>query len=305
MPNKKYATDEERRQATLMYAKKYREKNPEKYKESQEKYKINNPFAKQNALKKYRENNKDKIKKRRKELYDINKDAINKKRRKLIDKRIKYTNEDQRKQARSMYSKKYTDKNRKKVNKKMRHWRNDNKDHVREYRKKYYTNNKERMSILGRLSYSKHRHKRIIFQRILYRDQKEKYIAYSNKRRERKKIIGENFSESQIRSVYSKFKNKCYVCKLNTNLQVDHHYPLSKGFALTINNAVLLCRSCNLLKGVKLPETFYSPEQLTDLQLNYGISKSPLKEEQPSLFEARMPKNLERDNGLFEAMNAA
>ena len=95
MPNKKYATDEERRQATLMYAKKYREKNPEKYKESQEKYKINNPFAKQNALKKYRENNKDKIKKRRKELYDINKDAINKKRRKLIDKRIKYTNEDQ------------------------------------------------------------------------------------------------------------------------------------------------------------------------------------------------------------------
>ncbi|KKK48152.1 hypothetical protein LCGC14_3148020 [marine sediment metagenome] len=41
--------------------------------------------------------------------------------------------------------------------------------------------------------------------------------------------------------------------------------PLSKGFALKINNATILCRPCNSKKGTKLPKEFYTKEQLCEL----------------------------------------
>ena len=132
------------------------------------------------------------------------------------------------------------------------------------------------------------------------------YTVYKANRRQRKNNVEEKIDKYLYLEVRNKFKNKCFVCNSVNRLAIDHHYPLSKGFALTIDNAVLLCQSCNSKKRTKLPESFYSPEQLIDLQDNYGITKQPQKiEEQPSLFEARMPKNLERDNGIFEAMNAA
>ena len=46
--------------------------------------------------------------------------------------------------------------------------------------------------------------------------------------------------------------------------------PLSAGYALEENNAVVLCRSCNSSKGIKQPEEFYTTVQLTKL---YGILK--------------------------------
>lgn len=165
--------------------------------------------------------------------------------------------------------------NREKVNELVRQWQQKNKGKVRAGAKRWRENNKDKVKIT--------------------------HI----KRRQRKKNIYEKVGKNLIQLVFNKFNNKCFKCNSDKDLCMDHHYPLIKGFALTINNAVLLCRSCNSSKRDKLPESFYSPEQLTDLQLNYGISKSPIEEKQPSLFEARMPKNLERDNGLFGAMNAA
>lgn len=166
--------------------------------------------------------------------------------------------------------------NKEKVNEIMREWRQKNKEKVKASIKRWRENNKDKIKI---------------------RD---------IRRRQHKKNIYEKIDKNLSQLVFNKFKNQCFRCNSNKDLCIDHHYPLVKGFALAINNAVLLCRSCNSKKAAKLPESFYSPEQLTDLRDNYGITKQPLKiVEQPSLFEARMPKNLERDNGKIQAMNAA
>ena len=172
----------------------------------------------------------------------------------------------------------------------MKEWRKNNKSVCLNLSKEWRAKNKKRIAEINK-NYSIKNPMTCKVQKL--------------KRRERIKNINEHLSIDLIRTVYLNFNFNCYICKTNKDLSIDHHYPLSKGFALTINNAVLLCRSCNSKKGKHFPEYFYSPEQLTDLQLNYGISKSPIEEKQPSLFEARMPKNLERDNGLFGAMNAA
>ncbi len=53
---------------------------------------------------------------------------------------------------------------------------------------------------------------------------------------------------------------RCKKCNCN------NHYPLSKGFALDKENAVLFCKSCNTSKADKLPEEFYSSSELTQLE---------------------------------------
>ena len=57
------------------------------------------------------------------------------------------------------------------------------------------------------------------------------------------------------------------MCKIDSNLTLDHHFPLSKGNALTITNCIILCMSCNSSKGAKNPIDFYTNEEL--LELNF------------------------------------
>lgn len=233
-------------------------------------------------------------------------------------------------------NKNWRSKNKDKVKIFTNEWKKNNKDKVKESRKKTYIKYKEKNLLASKEHYEINKNKRLVQVKEWSRHNKNKCLlinknyynknrntkiekgkewrknnndlvkVYSSQRRQRKRDIGEGINKNLYKQVYFKFNNKCYICKSKNNLALDHHYPLSLGNPLTINNAVLLCQSCNSSKSNKLPESFYSPEQLTDLQDNYGITKQPQKiEEQPSLFEARMPKNLERDNGLFEAMNAA
>lgn len=255
MPNKKYATDEERKLARANSAKKYRENNPDKYKAAQERFKINNPLSQKISQNKSYQKHKDRKIKYQKERRKVNRDIV------LSSERKWYRNN---KDKKSKYQKEYIKRNRALITQRRREYVKNNLEYIRE---------------LSRV--------------------------HTIKRRALKSNLSEYFSRLSVIQVYYKFDYKCFHCKSIDRLSIDHHYPLSLGNPLTINNAVLLCRSCNAKKGTKLPESFYSPEQLTDLQLNYGISKSPIEEKQPSLFEARMPKNLERDNGLFGAMNAA
>ena len=264
-------TDEERKEILRIKNKLYRENNPNKVKEWKEK-----------NIKKIKDYNNDRYLKnknvfliRAKYYYRDNKDIILQKRTTKHPRKTKEERKAIYKEKQKLLTKLWKVKNRNKNNELMKKWRERNKDKVKIYQKKYIKNN----PLVAK--------------------------ALRLRRRDRAFMVNESITKSLINFVYNKFNSQCFKCHSVKSLSIDHHYPLSKGFALTINNAVLLCNSCNCSKGVKLPETFYSPEQLTDLQLNYGISKSPLKEEQPSLFEARMPKNLERDNGLFGAMNAA
>jgi len=322
---KKY-TDEEIKERKKLYNKKYYDNNHEKVLE-----------IKRN----YRDYAKDKISKYQKEYMKTHKEQVSKNsknyrfrhRDKILNKQRVYSKQwrlDNLEKIK-IRAKLYRENNLEKIrsNTRLRYYRNINK--IKERQKKYYTTNRKKRTAYSMQWRKSNINKYREYQRkysAKYKDTKKEWSSrnrekinasikkwrsnnkdfvryYTNLRRERKLKINEKKSSIVYKNTYYTFKNKCFNCGCSDNLAVDHHYPLSKGFALTINNAVLLCKSCNSKKAAKLPESFYSPEQLTDLQLNYGISKSPIEEKQPSLFEARMPKNLERDNGILEAMNAA
>lgn len=284
MPNKKYATEEERRQARRdSNNRRNRAKGiPERRKFYSEEERLQ---AKKETWDRHYKSNKDKIKQRSKDWRKENRNEFLKTRKEWLAKNRdrmncylnKYYQNNKEKNLQASKERYYSNKESiKVVNKK---WVDNNREKVREIKKRYAKTEQGRItSLLG-----------------------------AHRRLNRKRLIDTDIiSESELKFIFNKFGNKCYNCDSKNKLELDHHYPLSMGFALSINNAVLLCKSCNSSKNNKLPEFFYSPEQLTDLQDNYGITKQPQKiEEQPSLFEARMPKNLERDNGLFEAMNAA
>lgn len=292
----KYSTEEERRQAKKESAKKYRAKN----KHNKHLYYLNNKEKILARVKKYRDSNRDYINLNHKKRYSENKNTILSKMKTVYQSRREIINK-RRKKSYSI--------NKELILAKQKEWIEKNKDKIKERKKlSYYKNKKPLSSIQKQYKKNwqlKNRDKGLIATKKFAKKNPDYRRSISMMRRQRKNNVFESFSRNLVMQTYSKFNYQCFNCSSTQHLTIDHHYPLSKGFALTINNAVLLCRSCNSSKHNKLPETFYSPEQLTDLQLNYGISKSPLKEEQPSLFEARMPKNLERDNGLFGAMNAA
>jgi len=91
------------------------------------------------------------------------------------------------------------------------------------------------------------------------------------KRRELSRAIGETrLGVNDILFIYNQFNNKCFRCGSDIKLNIDHHYPLSKGNPLTRNNAVLLCRKCNNLKYNKDPEEFYSFLQILELTIIYN-----------------------------------
>lgn len=80
--------------------------------------------------------------------------------------------------------------------------------------------------------------------------------------RERKQLLDLKLSLQDIEIIYNRFSHQCFNCGSVDCLSIDHHRPLSLGFGLTINNAVLLCRSCNATKHDKMPEDFYDPFKL-------------------------------------------
>lgn len=86
----------------------------------------------------------------------------------------------------------------------------------------------------------------------------------ARKRRAIKRNLQENYKDELLTKII--FVNLCANCYSNKNLEIDHHYPLSKGFELTVNNAVLLCKTCNTSKGSKRPEDFYSKDKLNQIE---------------------------------------
>ena len=94
----------------------------------------------------------------------------------------------------------------------------------------------------------------------------EKRREIGRKRRALSASVNEVFTPRDSFIVFSLFDNKCFKCNKQNDLCLDHHYPLSRGHPLEIGNAVILCRSCNSSKGAKLPEEFYSVEELIKLK---------------------------------------
>lgn len=74
------------------------------------------------------------------------------------------------------------------------------------------------------------------------------------RRRAQKQTVSERFTPEMEQFVKAAWHNRCALCASTKKLCIDHWRPLSQGYALTMGNAVLLCRYCNSGKHDKLPE---------------------------------------------------
>jgi 5-methylcytosine-specific restriction endonuclease McrA len=137
------------------------------------------------------------------------------------------------------YEKEYARKNLEVTNKKNKKWRSKNPDYDADYRKE----NKEEIKLRNEK---------------WKQNNPLKVLEIARRRRAKKLEVNEQYSEEDNVITNKEFNYKCYNCKSNEDLTIDHHYPLSKGYPLTLTNAVVLCRSCNSSKGNKDPKDFYS-----------------------------------------------
>lgn len=179
--------------------------------------------------KKYRENNKEKERHRCKKYRENN-----------IERELQRCRE-------------YRKNNREEINRKAREYRENNKEKELQRNKKYRENNKEKE--LQRCKKYK-------------KNNPDKVRHNKRKRRARIKAVNENYSTRDEQITYEIFNNRCFNCNTSDNLSIDHHNCLNDGNPLSVNNAVILCISCNSSKGIKAPEKFYTISQLKKL-LNY------------------------------------
>jgi 5-methylcytosine-specific restriction endonuclease McrA len=143
------------------------------------------------------------------------------------------------------YREKYKEENKEHIKEIIKEWRLQNKEKIVNDKKEYYKNNKDKINIRFKKWYEKNKEK-----------------VYDNKIRRRARKLGcnEKYGSEERKITFILFEYKCFKCGSKDNLCIDHHRPLIKGNALSINNAVLLCKSCNSSKGTKDPEEFYGKE---------------------------------------------
>ena len=90
-------------------------------------------------------------------------------------------------------------------------------------------------------------------------------------RRDLKQRLDHNYTFQDERLTKLVFSDLCFNCNSSNLLEIDHHYPLSHGFGLSVSNAVLLCRSCNASKNNRLPEDFYTADQIYVVNYLLGL----------------------------------
>lgn len=99
---------------------------------------------------------------------------------------------------------------------------------------------------------------------------RKKRVSFSEfRRKERAASYGveEDFSPYMRGRVRKQFGRRCFRCgATRRRLHIDHHRPLCLGNPLEYGNAVVLCKKCNLEKGAKPPEDFYTQAELRRLE---------------------------------------
>lgn len=94
----------------------------------------------------------------------------------------------------------------------------------------------------------------------------------NSKRRAKQASLNEKFSVEDYKAVFSACHSQCINCSSNTNLSIDHFYPLSKGYPLKIGNGIILCRNCNSQKSASMPENFFNKEVFNDALIAIAVS---------------------------------
>ena len=147
----------------------------------------------------------------------------------------------------------------------------DNREAGLEYRKQQYQDNREARLEYAKQRYQDNREARLEYQKQYFQNNPEVGRNNNRKRRAMKRAIQENYTKQDEQRTRNLFGHKCFNCGCKENLHIDHHKPLSKGYGLDRYNAVLLCGSCNCSKHTKMPEDFYSEEQLELLNFMLNI----------------------------------
>jgi 5-methylcytosine-specific restriction endonuclease McrA len=138
-------------------------------------------------------------------------------------------------------------------------WRISHKTYMREYNKSYHEEHREENNKRSK-NYQK--------------EHPEIARNIARHRRDNAIIARERYTKECEVITTEAFGGKCFNCGGKNRLCIDHNYPLSRGYALTILNAVVLCKICNSKKHAKLPEEFYSIEKLNELSMVFcGIAK--------------------------------
>lgn len=136
-------------------------------------------------------------------------------------------------------------------------YREGHKDRSLEYSKNYNKENKDKIKETKKIYVEKNRDAVAQQKKEWYEANKEKAISAKRRRRALKYSVDENYSIIDRLITMREFQYRCFKCKSQTNLHIDHHRPLSQQNALTLDNAVVLCKRCNSSKGTRHPEEFY------------------------------------------------
>jgi 5-methylcytosine-specific restriction endonuclease McrA len=143
------------------------------------------------------------------------------------------------------------------------------------WRNQYRVQKRDEFIAYEREYRSTHRELIATRQKSRYQDEqhpwKQQVLACNKRRRDRSNNLDADYTRIDEQITRSVFGHECFVCGHIDNLVIDHHYPLSLGFGLSLDNAVLLCRGCNGNKFNHTPEEFYEPSVLSKLEYILGI----------------------------------
>ncbi|MBV7434516.1 HNH endonuclease [Cardiobacteriaceae bacterium TAE3-ERU3] len=93
-------------------------------------------------------------------------------------------------------------------------------------------------------------HLMVRFGNILAAEMGLSYTPPEPEKRYKKRAIG----QSKRMKVFERDEFACKHCGIRKDLTIDHIIPESKGGSNDIDNLQTLCRSCNSIKGTKMPE---------------------------------------------------
>lgn len=159
----------------------------------------------------------------------------------------------------------YRERDREAHNRKRREWRAANLEKARAIARQCYAKNKYKTKRTKEQEREKTRLRRIRFPeavRASARRSWRKNIERNRARRKanthRRRNAPGKFTADDVLTLFRCQRGKCASCelKLSSEYHVDHITPISKGGTHNSKNLQLLCRSCNLSKGAKLPEEF-------------------------------------------------
>lgn len=240
---------------------KYREENKEQKKAYDKKYRLENKERIKEDKKKYHEENKERIKEHGEKYREENIEKVregwrktNKRRREETEiKRI-----EKGKGTCEVCEKEFwPEKNHPnqiccsvKCNNKK--WRRENKEHWR----KYCEENKENIREIRLKSNYKNREKINEKAKKYGKEHPEQRRATFHRRRARIKSNGGSFTAEEIIILKKESKGFCMGYKRELHfvgiekLEIDHVIPIMKGGTSFIENIQLLCKNCNLRKGI-------------------------------------------------------